>query len=40
MIRKGDTKDANDSTSDDKITQEKWFRSSQPEWFPCKAKKL
>lgn len=36
MIRKGDTKDANDFKRDDFISQKERFRSYQSEWFTRK----
>ena len=36
MIRKGDTKDANDTERDDKTSQEKRVWGNQSKWFSCK----
>lgn len=40
MIRKGDTKDANESKGDGKAPEEKWFRGNWPSRITRKAEKL
>ena len=36
MIRKGDTKDANELEGDAKTPERKWIWSNQSEWLACK----
>ena len=39
VVRKGNMEDANDTTRDDKISQEKWIQDSRSKWFTCKNEK-